>query len=199
MVRALTALGAFAGVSVLVLALRDQYAAFLLPAIGHLSDVLLPAELARSTLGLAVRDGQSLIALDAVLVAPLQVGTKVVPAGAPLGVTTLAVYAVQQPALIYAVLAAWPCRSLATRGALLALGLPAAVVATLLDIPFVLAGQAHELLLDAGVTEGTSRSLAVYFAFLHRGGRAALAIAIAVAIALALGQPYARPVSTTQV
>jgi hypothetical protein len=140
--------------------------------------------MARTGLGMVLGDGQGLVALDAALTRPLQARAGLVPAGEVLHVTTLAAYAVQHVALIYAVLAAWPVRTIGTRAALLSVGLPGVAAATLLDIPFVLAGLAHELLLDAGATDAASRALAVYYEFIQRGGRPGLAIAVSLAICL---------------
>jgi hypothetical protein len=198
-VRTLFGVGAYACVSAVVYAGRGDYLAVLLLPIRPVVDALLPEGIALMTLELAADRGQELIALEVALVEPLQVGSRVVPAGETIDATTLAAYALQHPALIYAALVAWPCRSFAAHVVLLALGIPAVVGATLLDIPFVLAGLVHELLLDAGVTDVASRSVALYYECLHRGGRAALALAVAVGLGLAVGgyrPAQAAPVTT---
>ena len=186
-VRGLALFGGYAAASLIAYGARNELLAALLPAIGWVVDTLLPDGMARAALGTAVIEGQELVALDVALTRPLQVGATLVPAGEALHATTLAAYAVQHAALIYAVLAAWPTGSARARAGLLLLGLPAVTGAALLDIPFVLAGLVHDLLLEAGATETASRGLALYYEFLHRGGRAGISIAVAVAVCLPFG------------
>lgn len=183
--RALWLLGGYTAASVVAYAASDYYLEILMPAIGAIVDALLPDGVVRTALGVTVKGSQELVALDAALTEPLRVGGIIVPAGEAIDATTLVAYALQPIALVYAVLAAWPTGGAPARATLLALGLPAVMLATLLDIPFVLAGLVHNVLLDAGVTDGTSRTLAIYYEFLHRGGRLGLAIAVAIGVCLA--------------
>jgi hypothetical protein len=185
--RSMAVVAAGAAAAAVAYAARAELFAALLPPIGWVVDALLPDGIARTALAVVHTGGPELIALDTALTRPLQARGGLVPAGETVRATTLAAYVLQQATLIYAVLAAWPIDAARARATVLLLGVPAVAVATLLDIPFVLAGLVHDLLLEAGAAETGSRGLAVYYEFLHRGGRAGISVAVGVAVALPFG------------
>jgi hypothetical protein len=187
LIRALVVVASGAAAAVVAYAARAEFLAALLPPIGWIVDALLPDGIARTMLAVVQNGGQSLIALDVALTRPMQTGSTLVPLGETIHATTLAAYALQHVALVYAVLVAWPVSGARARAAMLLVGLPAVTAAVLLDIPFVLAGLVHDLLIDAGAAEKASSGLALYYEFLHRGGRAGLSIAVAVAVCLPFG------------
>lgn len=169
----------YTGASVLAYLHRAWYLDSLLPAIGVVIDRLLPQEVERAAL--TIVGDQTQIMLEATLLQPLQIGREFVPYGEVVSTSTLGGYALHHVAIILAVLVAWPARTLVQRATLLALAPPTILLATLLDIPFVLAGLVHQLFLDVGVRDFASPSLAVYYEFVHRGGRAGLSISLAFA------------------
>ena len=182
--RARALIGGGLAAGALAYAARGELLAALLPAIGWLVDALLPDGVGRTALAFAHVQGQEAFALDVALTRPLEAGGALVPAGVALHATTLAAYALQDVVVVYAVSSAWPAERARERAMMLMLGLPAAAIAILLDIPFVLAGLLHDLLIEAGAASTASPVLAVCYEFLHRGGRAGISIAIAVAVCL---------------
>lgn len=112
------------------------------------------------------------------------------PAGVKLDTTTLQAYAHHHVILILAVLAAWPVRRAADRAVLLAAGVPAIVLATILDIPFTLIGVAREAILAASDPQALGHDAGVlYYQFLQRGGRQVLSLTMA-GLAIVLSQKH---------
>jgi hypothetical protein len=186
-VRVLVVAATCAAATAIAYAARAELLAALLPPIGWVVDALLPDGVTRITLAVVRARGQGLIALDTALTNPLRASRGLVPSFATIHATTLAAYALGHVTLVYAVLAAWPIAGARARAAAFVLGIPAVVTATLLDIPFVLAGLIHEVRIDAGAADGVSRSLAVYYELVQSGGRPGISIAVAVAVCLAFG------------
>lgn len=148
-------------------------------------DATLQSRLASASLTLTQTGGQRLIVYDVLTTVPLRFGRTTAPAGTGFYSSTLQAYALHHAIIVFAMLAAWPVRSLRRRWLLLALGVPCVLVTTSLDIPFVLTGQFQELFV-AGPAVGPlpwdARTL--YYSFLHAGGRLGLAIVAATAVAL---------------
>jgi hypothetical protein len=168
----------------------DRCVAALLPLLAKEIDWLMPAEFSRQSLSLTASNGEPQIALQVVTTTTMMAPSQTVGVGAAAASTTLQAYALEHFALVFAILAAWPVRSLHRRIWLLALGVPCVLLSISLDIPFVLTGLLRELWLGhvAPVTVDTD-PLIVYYRFLHRGGRIGLAVAAAVTAALTIAYP----------
>jgi len=186
---------AYAAASVIAYVAKDYYLNAILPAIGPIVDLLLPNGVERTALAITPSQHQTLIALRATLIEPVQARHALVPAGESVSSSTLGAYALHHVALVVAVLAAWPAQTAQGRLALLLLAAPAVLLATLLDVPFVLAGLVHELLISSGATGVASEGLRIYYEFVHRGGRLALSIVMAVSVGLAVSAGESRIVT----
>jgi hypothetical protein len=195
-------LGAYTALIGAGYALGETYLAAWLPLLELEVDWILPPDLAREALVLEAAHEQRLIVLAAITTSAQSFGATTVPADVDLWSSTLQAYALHHPIIVYAMLAAWPARSLRHRLRLLLLGVPCVLITTSLDIPFVLVGQLRDLLLaNLAPTALDSDPRAVYFAFLHGGGRLGLAVAGAAAvIALERASPrrVVRPASAAR-
>lgn len=102
------------------------------------------------------------------------------PAGIEVQSTTLQAYAHHHLILIFAALGAWPVRRPTDRAVLLAAGIPAIALVTMLDLPFTLVGAIQDMMLAASDPGRLGTDAAVlYCQFLQRGGRHALSLAAA--------------------
>lgn len=164
----------------------ESYLAAWLPLLRVESAWLLPHGFIVDSIELVTSNGERLIALHIRSSTQLTFAHGNLPAGLKIHCTTLQAYALYHPVIAYAVLAAWPAVSVPRRLALLALGIPCVLITTSLDIPFVLTGLARELVLEHLEPERLgSDPGAVYYAFLHSGGRLGLAITGTLLAALA--------------
>lgn len=111
------------------------------------------------------------------------------PAGIKVQGTTLQAYAHHHLILIFAALGAWPVRRPIDRAVLLGAGIPAIALATMLDLPFALAGVVQDTMLAAGDPDRLSADAAVlYYQFLQRGGRHALSLVAAALVIVLAGR-----------
>ena len=176
--------------TVAALLMGDQWLGAWLPLLAKQVDWLMPTEFARHALALTPGDGQ--ITLEAVTTVDLHAANRIIPAGTVARSATLKAYALQHAAIVFAILAAWPARSLGKRAWLLALGAPCILLCVSFDIPFVLVGLLRRIWLDPLATgHATADPLVVYGAFLQDGGRIGLSIAVAVAAATTVSDPRA--------
>jgi len=160
------------------------YLSVWLPLLGAAIDWLLPAELVRHSLGLVQHGAERQILLSVVTTVPIHVAGKTAPVGTEIHSATLQAYALHHVAIILAVAAAWPVRSLGLRLRVLACAVLSILFSTLLDIPFVLVGLLRELWLQMlEPAKLATDPLVVYYTFLHRGGRLGLAVVAAVVAA----------------
>lgn len=174
-----------AGLTATTALMGERFGQAWLPLLEPAVDVLLGDRYRRETLEARSVDGAPAFVLRATMRSAQRIGPAVLPAGTPLVTSMLQGYAAQHFVLILATLLAWPAADLRARLALLALGVPAVAVATMLDVPFVLTGLVDDLVLGTFAPEQVGASWAVaYYEFLHRGGRYALALFLAVAVAL---------------
>jgi hypothetical protein len=168
-----------------------QYAALWLPLLAVEVDALLPRDVVRRRIDLEQQRGQRLFVLHVETTAPVNVGAVTLPAGFAVSGATLQAYALHHVAIVVCVLVAWPVRTHRQRWRLLCLAVPCIAASTSLDLPFVLTGVIRDALLAEfapGLREADLPAL--YFSFLHRGGRTGLALAIAAGAAvLATGTP----------
>lgn len=111
------------------------------------------------------------------------------PAGIKVQGTTLQAYAHHHLILIFAALGAWPVRRPIDRAVLLGAGIPAIALATMLDLPFALAGVVQDTMLAASDPDRLSTDAAVlYYQFLQRGGRHALSLVAAALVIVLAGR-----------
>lgn len=111
------------------------------------------------------------------------------PAGIKVQGTTLQAYAHHHLILIFAALGAWPVRRPIDRAVLLGAAIPAIAFATMLDLPFALAGVVQDTLLAASDPGRLSSDAAVlYYQFLQRGGRHALSLVAAALVVVLVGR-----------
>lgn len=113
-----------------------------------------------------------------------------IPSGTALAATTLQAYANLHLILIASLLMAWPVETAGERLKLMASVIPAVGLATLLDVPFVLAGVALDDLVD--VTGDKADHLNLYYRFLQQGGRYLLTTSLVIVAALAVSGPSVR-------
>lgn len=141
---------------------------------------MLSSKVAVRSVDLEQLSGQRVFVLRAQTRAAIRTFRGTAPAGTQLQSTTLQAYAHHHLILILAALAAWPVRRLVERAVLLAAGIPAIVLATMLDLPFTLLGVMQDAILAASEPDRLGTDAAVlYFQFLQQGGRYMLAIAAA--------------------
>jgi hypothetical protein len=162
----------------------QSYLSVWLPLLGAAIDWLLPADLVRHSLGLVQHGAERQIFLSVVTTVPIRVAGKVAAVGTEIQSATLQAYALHHVAIVLAIAAAWPVRSLGMRLRILAFAVLAILFSTLLDIPFVLVGLLRELWLQTlEPSRVATDPLVVYYTFLHRGGRLGLAVVAAVVAA----------------
>jgi hypothetical protein len=177
---------AYAAVAVFAHFQDDAYVAALLPWLGWNAAWLVPGGFSVGALDLVRTDRDSWIVLQAATHASLTLGSTTLPPATTIRVSILHSVPLQHLAMSVCLLALWPADSWRRRTTLLMLALPAALIATTLDVPLALGGLVQQLLLDHGVTEtGMARTLAFYPAFLDDGGRLGLALSVAALVALA--------------
>lgn len=110
----------------------------------------------------------------------LYVGHQRLDPGFGLTVTTPRGHALQAPIAILSIIAAWPGIAWRGRLALIGAALPILVILQAIDIPFVLAGAAQDLLLATFSPQALARDAGVqWMHFLNGGGRLMLALAAA--------------------
>jgi len=180
----LVLLTAYALLTLAAFWIGDDYVAAWLPLLKLESRWLLPQGVLCDSVALVTRNAQRLVELHATTAAQLVFEHNVVPQGV-LKSSTLQAYVLSHPVIVYAILAAWPVTDWSRRAKLLTLGVPCVLVTTSLDIPFVLAGQARELLFEQFAPDRAAGDpLAIYYSFMHGGGRIGLAISAALLTAL---------------
>lgn len=130
------------------------------------------------SLALADHRGEAVVALTQELVSYTVIAGRALPPGGSISSSTLAGHSLQHPLLVLSLLAAWPAKNLSSRIALLAVAAPFLLLVELLDVPLVLLGSVHDLIL-ANVAPGTGSLLVDWMNFLNGGGRLALSIAAA--------------------
>ena len=146
---------------------------------------LLPKGFAIESLQLASAGNERLIALQVVTTDTLSYQLGTLASNVAVRSTTLQAYALLHPVLTFTALAAWPAGSIPRRATLLAFGVPCTLIATSLDIPFVLVGLVQDLVLQRFAPERLASDWrTVYFTVLHSGGRLGLTLALALATAL---------------
>lgn len=106
----------------------------------------------------------------------VQLPDGVLPRGTAGEATTLQAHAHLHLIVIGSLLLAWPADTARRRSQLLLAVIPAVMLATLLDIPFVFAGLT--------TPDGGSVGLQLYYRFLQQGGRVILAVSLAAACIL---------------
>jgi len=193
-------LGVYGLLTLAASTMGEAYVVAWLPLLKLESQWLLPHGLLADSMSIVIRQAQRLVELHATTTTNLAFGKGVVPAALGLKSSTLEAYVLFHPVLIYSTLAAWPIRSWRARIAVFLLGVPCVLVTTSLDIPFVLAGLLQDLILEHVAPERLgSDPLAIYYAFMHGGGRVGLAIVGAVITALAATRVHrmttARPIT----
>lgn len=124
-----------------------------------------------------VLNGERVFRMQGTTLRPLYVSQGVIPVGTVAESATLQAYAHLHVVLIASLLMLWPG---ASRLRLLVSGVCVIVLATLLDIPFVLAGS---ILSDVSM-EGGERfdTLTFYYRFLEQGGRYLLSVALGILV-----------------
>lgn len=181
----LVLLGTYVVLTLTALWIADGYVAAWLPLLGVETQWLLPHGVSCDSLSLVTRGAQRLVEVHAVTTMQLTFENGVLPPGVGLKASTLQAYVLSHAVIVYAILLAWPVPGWRGRGMLLLSGVPCVLLTTSLDIPFVLAGLAQDLILGRFAPQRAERDpLALYYSFMHGGGRIALAIAGALLTAL---------------
>jgi hypothetical protein len=171
----------------------ETYVVAWLPLFKLETDWLLPRGLHGDSVMLATYEMQRLVELHATTTVRQTFENGVLPAGVALKSSTLLAYVLYHPIITYATLAAWPVTVWRQRITLLLLGVPCVLITTSLDIPFVLVGLAQDLILgNLAPQDAGSDPRALYYAFMHGGGRAGLALAGALSTALVAARIDAR-------
>jgi len=173
----LALLGAYVLLTFAAFWIGDHYVAAWLPLLKNETQWLLPRGLLCDSLSLLTRNAERLIEVHAVTTMQMPFDASVLPAGVRLKTSTLQAYLLSHVVIVYAILVAWPVTHWRGRVALLLSGVPCVFLTTSLDIPFVLAGLAQNLILGQFAPERASGDpLVLYYSFMHGGGRVALAI-----------------------
>jgi hypothetical protein len=157
-------------------------AAAALPVFGWQVEALVP-QLRIVELAVARSGQDNVIRLDAAPAPVILIGDKLMPLApqSRFHVSTLSGHVYQAAILTLGILIAWPgtgCRRYLLR---LVLAVPALLALSMLDVPFVLAGELNDSLLELAAPESFSL-LGAWRDFLQGGGRLALAILAAFAV-----------------
>ena len=178
-------LGTYVLLTLAALWIGDGYVTAWLPLLKIETQWLLPHGVLCDSVSLVTRNAQRLVEAHAVTTTHLTFENGVLPSGVGLKSSTLQAYVLSHPVIVYAILCAWPVGTWRARAKLLLFGVPCVLLTISLDIPFVLAGHARELiLLQFAPDRADSDPLALYYSFMHGGGRTALAISGALLTAL---------------
>jgi len=159
--------------------ISDDYVAAWLPLLKLESRWLLPQGVLCDSVALVTRNAQRLVELHATTAARLVSEHNVVPQGV-LRSSTLQAYVLSHPVIVYAILAAWPVTDWSRRAKLLTLGVPCVLVTTSLD-------------------RAAGDPLAIYYSFMHGGGRIGLAISAALLTALLATRASRRGARTSSI
>jgi hypothetical protein len=196
----LVLIGVYALLLLAAFRLGDLYVTAWLPLLKLEVQWLLPKGLRCDSVVLVSQQAQRLIELHAVTTIRQAFANGVLPAGVALKASTLQAYVLYHPVIIFATLAAWPAHGWRRRIALLLLGIPCVLITTSLDIPFVLGGLAQDLILgNFAPTDARNDPRALYYTFVHGGGRLGIAVAGALCTALIAQRLRSRATARTKV
>lgn len=110
---------------------------------------------------------------------------RVIPAGGTINTSTLAGHMLVHVVLLTTLLAAWPASSLRSYLARLLLALPALVLLAWLDVPLIMTGSMHALILESLAPESLPTARFVLaMQFLENGGRYLLILLLGSAVIL---------------
>jgi hypothetical protein len=154
----------------------ERYSAIWCGSIGTIAQ-LIPSVVVAENVEIETLGGQRVFRMQSHTREMIRTPQRSVPPGSDFDATTLQAYAHQHLVIVFAMLAAWPVPSRRARALLLLGGVPAIVVATLMDVPFVLIGVAQDTILGAVDPQALATDLRVlWFQFLQRGGHPVLSL-----------------------
>jgi hypothetical protein len=153
-----------------------------LPAFGWQVEALVP-QLRIVELAVTRSGRDSVIHVDAAPAPVVMIGDKLLPLApqSRFHVSTLSGHVYQASILALGILIAWPVTRRRRYLLRLALAVPALLALSMLDVPFVLAGELNDSLLELAAPKSFS-PLGAWRDFLQGGGRLALAILAAFAV-----------------
>jgi len=166
--------------TILSVFLGELYVAALLPILKIECQWLSLDGLLCDSLTLVTRNARHLVQLRSVTTTSIDFESGALAAGVALRSATLQAYVLCHPVVVYTLLAAWPVADWRRRVKLLLFGIPCVLIATSLDIPFVLSGSVRDVIVGELTPERVDADpLILYFRFMDGGGRFGLAIVAA--------------------